>query len=248
MPVIDAHAHLGFDIVFQHDFTRADLATELTEMGVDALILQPATLFDLEGIRQQHDAVAEFARDYPGRVFGMANPSPHLPEEVYRAEVSRCVREHGFVGVKLNTNAHAAGVNLRAGRLVFATARELGLPVMIHTGIGVPWALPSAVFPVARDFADVKIVLAHSGGMMFAGEALEVARQCPNVYLEVSWLPAHVIGGFCREIGASRVLWGADHAENTPVQLTAIRMAGLSAEESELVRGGTAAAIYGLPI
>ena len=58
MPVIDAHAHLGFDIVFQHDFTRADLATELTEMGVDALILQRATLFDLEGVRAQHDAVA----------------------------------------------------------------------------------------------------------------------------------------------------------------------------------------------
>ena len=247
MPIIDAHAHLGFDAVFQHDFTRAELVAELTGMGVDALILQPATLFDLEGVRAQHDAVAAFAREFPGRVFGMANPSPHLADAIYRAEVARCVRELGFVGVKLNTNAHAAGVGLRAGRLVFTVASELGRPVMIHTGNGVPWALPSAVLPVAREFPDVKVVLAHAGGSMFSGEALEVARLCPNVYLEVSWLPAHTIRGFCREIGASRVLWGADHADNAPVQLKAIEMAGLSAEDSDWCVGRTAATIYGLP-
>jgi hypothetical protein len=248
MAVIDAHAHLGFDVVFQHDFREAELTAELNSMGVDSLILQPATVFDLASAREQHDEVARFASANSGRVFGMANPCPHLPDDLYREEVKRCVRELGFVGVKLNTNAHSVGVGLAPGRRVFSVASDLGLPVMIHTGLGVPWALPSAVQPLAREYNDLRIVLAHSGGMMFASEALEVARLYPNVYLEVSWLPAHVIAHFCREIGAQRVLWGADHAENAPVQLKAIDMAGLTPADLEWVLGGTATEVYRLPV
>ncbi len=245
--VIDVHTHLGFDYVFQEDFRLEYLEDELAAQPVDVLITQPGTVLDLPTAREQHDAVAAFARRYPGRVYGMANPSPHLPAEVYRAEAARCVRELGFVGIKLNTAAHSVGVGLRPGRLVFEVARELGVPVMIHTGSGVPWALPSAVLPVARDFPDVKIVLAHSGSMIYAGEALEVAVERPNVYLEVSWTPAHLVRKFCRTIGARRVLFGTDHAENCPVELAKFKAAALSGEELEWCLGRTAAEVYSLP-
>ncbi len=247
MKLIDVHTHLGFDYVFQEDFRVEYLTDELDEHRVDVLITQPSTTVDLATAREQHDAVAAFARSRPGRVYGMANPSPHLREGDYRAEVTRCVRELGFVGVKLNTAAHSVGVGLRPGRLVFEVARELKVPVMIHTGSGVPWALPSAVLPVAPEFPDVKVVLAHSGAQIYAAEALQVAVLCPNVYLEASWTPYHLVRSFVRTVGARRVLFGTDHAGNLPVELAKFRAADLSDEDLEWCLGRTAAEVYGLP-
>ncbi len=118
MKVIDVHTHLGFDYVFQEDFKLEYLTDELDSQGADVLITQPGSVLDVPRAREQHDAIAAFAARYPDRVYGMANPSPHLAPEDYRAEAARCVRELGFVGLKLNTYAHSAGVGLKPGRLV----------------------------------------------------------------------------------------------------------------------------------
>ena len=247
MRIIDVHSHLGFDPVFQVDFTREELVEELTIKGVDCLIVQPATVLDVDQARAQHDAVARLAAEFPGRVFGMANPSPHFDTPIYRAELTRCVRELGFVGVKINTYAHSVGVGLAPGRRVFDSARDLGIPVMVHTGAGAPWALPSNLLPVAREYPDVKIVMAHSGAMAYAGEALLVAQQCPSIYLEVTWTPGYLVRSFVRSIGAERVLFGTDHADNLETELTKLRTAGLTEAELECCLGTTAEVVYGLP-
>jgi uncharacterized protein len=246
MRIIDVHTHLGFDPVFDVDFTREELAEELTSKGVDALVTQPGTALDIDQARAQHDAIAAFATDFPGRVYGMANPSPHLATNTYRAELARCVRELGFVGVKINTFAHSVGVGLTSGRRVLDAARELGIPVMIHTGAGAPWALPTNLLPIAREYSDLKIVMAHSGAMAYASEALVVAQECPNVFLEVTWTPGYIVRGFVKSIGAARVLFGTDHADNLETEMTKLRTAGLSESELEWCLGRTAEAVYGL--
>jgi predicted TIM-barrel fold metal-dependent hydrolase len=245
--VVDVHAHLGLDYTFDHDFRREYLVHELEQLGADVLIVQPGTTHDLETARAQHDEIAAFAKAYPGRIYGMANPSPHLPRSDYQAEVARCVRELGFVAVKLHPLAHAVGPDLKAGRLVVETANELGIPVMVHTGAGVPFALPSAVVPVAQRNPETKIVLAHSGGPLFSDEALLAAQLCPNVYLEASWISYDRVRTYSQTIGAQRVMMGADHAANLPVELAKFRAAGLTEEELEWCLGRTAAEFFGLP-
>jgi predicted TIM-barrel fold metal-dependent hydrolase len=245
--IIDVHTHLGYDPVFEVDFTRDELAEELTAKSVDALITQPGTVLDIAEARSQHDAIARFTAEFPGRVFGMANPSPHFDTATYRDELTRCVRELGFVGVKINTFAHSVGVGLPPGRRVLDAARELGIPVMIHTGAGAPWALPSNILPIARDYADLKIVMAHSGAMAYASEALIVAQESPNVYLEVTWTPGYIVRSFVNAIGAARVLFGTDHADNLETELTKLRTAGLSASDLEWCLGRTAEVVYRLP-
>jgi predicted TIM-barrel fold metal-dependent hydrolase len=79
-------------------------------MIVDVQIVQPGTCHDLRTVRgQHHDAIAGLCAEFPGRFFGMANPSPHLPPEVYADEVARCFLELGFTSIKLHPMAH--GVN-----------------------------------------------------------------------------------------------------------------------------------------
>ena len=64
----------------------------------------------------------------------------------------------------------------------------LGIPVMVHTGNGIPFADPVACIPAANAFPKVKLILAHAGGEMFFEQALMLARNYENVFLEPSWL------------------------------------------------------------
>lgn len=59
---------------------------------------------------------------------------------------------------------------------VFETAVKLNIPVIIHTGNGVPCALPSLAIPVAKANPELNIVLFHSGAGMYGAETLIAAR------------------------------------------------------------------------
>ena len=248
MQIIDVHAHLGKDEVFEVDLGRDELLTIQQANGVDRTIVQPGATLTLESARQQHDDIAALSRDVPDRFLGMACLSPRLPTDAYQAEVQRCVRDLGFVGVKLHTLAHATSPLSKAGRVVFETAAALDVPVMIHTGVGIPWGAPSLLIPAARDFPSVRIVMAHSGGQMFAAEALIAAQVCPNIWLETTWLPGATIRNFVRTIGPERVLFGSDMAYNLPIALFTHRAIGLTDAELEWVLGKTAKQVYGLDV
>jgi len=244
--IVDVHSHLGYDEIFEHDFPGVDLVVAQERNGVDITIVQPGSCVLLETVQRQHDAIAAFAASYPGRFFGMANPNPHLPDDDYRREVVRCVRELGFVGVKIHPTAHAINPAGPAARKVYEIAAELDIPVMIHTGAGVPFSLPSAIIEPAQAFPNVRIVMAHSGMTIYAAEALTVAKLCPNVALETTWTGPQLVRQFCAEIGADRVLFGSDHALNQATELEKVRTSGISDEDVDRVLGRTATSLYRL--
>lgn len=244
--IVDAHAHLGFDEVFDEDFTEADLLESQRANGIDVTLVQPAIVHDLAAAQRCHDAVADLARRHPGRFYGLANPNPHLPGDAYAREVRRCVAELGFVGVKLHPLAHAVNPTGRHGRRVFETAAELGTPVMVHTGSGIPWAAPALLEPIAQEHPGLTIVLAHAGAMILAGEAGQLAARHDNVYLEPSWTGGFLVRHWVRTLGARRVMFGSDHADNAATELAKYRSAGLTDEDLAWVLGRSAAAAFGL--
>lgn len=245
--IVDAHAHLGYDHVFDKDFLATELLDAQAANGIDATLVQPGTAHDLDTVRQQHDAIAELARRYPGRFYGIANPNPHLPDADYAAEVARCVETLGFVGIKLHPLAHAVNPLGRSGRRLFALAADRGLPVMVHTGVGLPWAAPALLDRVCREHPTMRIVVAHAGGGICAAEAFELAARHPNVTLEGSWAAGHFLQHAIAELGADRVVFGSDHAENVPIELAKYRGLGLDAARLALVLGGNARRVFGLP-
>jgi predicted TIM-barrel fold metal-dependent hydrolase len=247
--IVDVHAHLGWDHQFEHDFSEVELLHGAFDNGiapVDLTLVQPGTCFDLETVQRQHDAVAGLCRRYPGRFAGMANPNPHLPEAIYRAEVERCVRQLGFVGIKCHTLAHAINPASACGRRIWETAADLDVPVMVHTGTGGAFALPLATVPAALSFPGVKTVLAHSGMMCFAAEALQAARLCDNVYLETTWTAGFLVRRWAELLGRQRLLFGSDHGDNCATELTKVRTSGLPPEDQAWVLGRTAQAVYRL--
>jgi uncharacterized protein len=244
--IIDAHAHLGYDEVFDVDFTEAELIDSQKQNGIDTTLVQPPTVHDLAAVRRRHDAVADLARRYPGRFYGIACPNPHLPGDEYEMEVRRCVHDLGFVGLKLHPFGHACNPSGKHGRRVFEIAAKMGVPLMIHTGNGIPWAAPSLIRPMAEEHPDLKIILAHAGGGIMSAEASQLADACANVYLEPSWVGGHAIRDWVRRLGPERIMLGSDHADNAATELAKYRSIGLTEEELSWALGRTATEVFRL--
>src|SRR5688572_12684971 len=126
--IIDAHSHLGFSRVFNAGITEEVLIGTMDANKIQATIAMPAAGSDPT---PTHDAIARSAEKYPGRVFGMVSMTPLIGEEAYRREFLRCVRELGFVAVKIHPVAHAVAPNLPVCDIVFELAKETNIPVMV---------------------------------------------------------------------------------------------------------------------
>jgi predicted TIM-barrel fold metal-dependent hydrolase len=244
--IIDAHAHLGSCRVFDLDISEELLLHTMEVTGVDAIIVQPFP--GAPDAAAVHDWIAGLAKRYPSRTFGLASLNPHMDEEAYQREIERCVRELGFVGVKIHTVGHAVNPLGRHADLVARTARDLGVAVMIHTGPGVPFALPSMAIPLAQRYPDVRFVLAHAGYAVFTAEAQIAAQLCPNIYLEPSWCTPGGILGLIRSLGPDRVLFGSDMPINQAPQLATLRLLGLTDDELDTCLWRTAARVFDLPL
>ena len=157
--IVDAHSHLGWSEIFSAGITEELLLGTMSANGIDVTMVMPAAGSDP---RTTHDAIAELAEREAGRVFGMASITPLIGEQAYVDESRRCVERARLQGVKLHPQAHATSPVLPVADVVFRTASELGVPVMVHTGTGAPFALPSLLIRRAREYPSLKIILAHA--------------------------------------------------------------------------------------
>lgn len=244
MKIVNAYCHVGECRIHEVSVSEAEIIDALNTQRVSATILQPFPA--PPNPAAVHDRIAELAAKYPGRVYGVANVNPHIHRDRYHREIERCVRELGFVGVALDTFGHAVNPNGQDARTVFEVARELRVPVIVETGWGLPFGLPSAILPRAREYSDVKIVLARAGISQFGYEAYLVARETPNVYVETSWFRGDDVRWLVNELGATRVMIGCDLISNLETELAKYRSLGLFQFQQFNVLGQTAIDVFSL--
>lgn len=245
--IIDSHAHLGYDYVFDEESTEDKLINYYKKFKVDGTVVQPFInrpyIKDTEEI---HNRIHRLCEQNPGRFWGMASINPHFIPEDYEKEAERCIRKLGFVGIKITPIAHAVHPASGDGRHVFEVARRLNVPVMVHTGAGVPFADPISLVNVAKEFRDIKIILAHSGTDLFFQQALYLVREFENVYVEPSWLSILNVKKLIAEIGVNRVMFSSDHAINVPVELAKYKTLIEDEKQLERVLSGTAVEVFNL--
>lgn len=243
--IIDAHSHLGYSEIFSAGVTEDVLLDTMAANGIDASVVMPAAGSDPI---PTHNSIADLCRRHPGKIFGMVSMTPLIGREAYEREAERCIRELGFKAIKLHPQAHAVSPALPVSDVVFETASALGVPVMVHTGSGAPFALPSLLIRRARQFPDLKIILAHAGFAIYSEEALITAEVCDNIYLEPTWCIAGDIRRMIKTIGPQRVMFGGDLPTNVPVELTKYRTLDLTDNERTWCLSRTAAEVFDLPI
>lgn len=244
MITVDAFCHVGDCCIHEASVSEGDIVDALNANRVNAAILQPFPGAPNPAV--VHDLIADLGSRYPGRIYGVASVNPHIDRDRYHQEIARCVRDLGFVGVALNTFGHVVKPSGRDATTVFEVARELGVPVIVETGWGAPFGLPSAILPRAREYSDVKIVLAHAGAGLYTYEAFVVAREAENVYLETSWCRSDDVRWLIEELGATRVMLGSDLVSNQEAELAKYRSLGLFQFQQYQVLGQTAIDLFDL--
>ncbi len=245
MKIIDSHNHLGDCRVFGCNVTEADLIGAMDRNGVTATVTQPYPGASDEA--DVHKRIYDLAKKYPGRIYGLASVNPHtMDKAAYFNKMQGYIEGYGFKAIKLHTIGHAVHPQSEDGKTVIETAVKLGVPLNVHTGPGVPFSLPSLLFPAAKQYPDLKIVLAHSGAGLFAGEAIALAQQCPNVYLELSWCSVEDATAAIQSIGSERVMFGSDSNMNIPTALAVFAALPLSDKQREDALWRTAQTVFAL--
>ncbi|MCX6080847.1 MAG: amidohydrolase family protein [Chloroflexi bacterium] len=283
IPIIDCLTHISTgpdDVVgWGPRFLAEDLLAQMDAprkvfgepRKVDRAIVFPSLALTIPTSRltfeEQHAYVVESVAKYPDRFIGGIVMHPRLWNDQVRATVYKMVKEQGFRMIYLNPSIHKFWLPIKtpsegegARKMlypIFEAARELGIPVIIHTGEQ-PYALPATVDFVAGAFPDVNIIIAHLGtqGEMFTIEALLVADRHPNVYLETSWAMPHMLIEAVHEAGADRLIFGSNCPPLEPTQqIMNVEEAmtydppigmGASVDDTRKVLGGNLAKMLGL--
>lgn len=221
--ILDAHSHLGDDVIFDCAHTEEDLLVNNRKYGITGGIVQPFIGRPyMEITRQYHDRIYEFCRNNRN-YWGMASINPHFRHEEYAEEAGRCIRELGFIGLKLTPVSHAVNPESEDGLFVFETARKLGVPVMVHTGYGIPFADPEKLRKVAALYPDVKMVIAHLGSGFYAAQAIHLAQEYEQVYLEPSGCGIGETYEALRALDGKKVMFSSDSPLQIPTELAKYR-------------------------
>ena len=248
--IIDSHAHLGYDCAWDWLTTEEELISGYEKYGVDGAIVQPSIGRPyIEDTAETHNQIYRLCQNYPGRFWGMANINPHFRHEEYQKEAERCINELGFVGIKLNPQAHGVHPATEDGLFVFECAKRLCVPVMIHTSVdGMSWSDPVSLFPAIEKYSEVKIILAHAGSDALIQQAIYLGRKYNNVYLEPSWINILNFRTIIKELGVEKVMFSTDEITNTPIELVKYRTIIKDKDELEKAFSGTAIKVFNLKI
>lgn len=223
---IDAHSHIGdFGGWADVRITAEGLIDQMDEYNFEKAVI---STFPAD------ESIAAVDR-YPDRFVGAVWVNPCEGKRAL-AQIREAVTNHGFKAVKLHPLSQAYLPNDECVFPVAELARELDIPLMIHTGHP-PYSLPWSVGQLAELYPDVNMVMIHMGhgNGMYVQSAIDMAKKYPNLYLETSGMPMHnkIKEGY-EKVGAHRIMFGVDAPFHHPtVEIQRTLVSGLDDRQLE---------------
>jgi predicted TIM-barrel fold metal-dependent hydrolase len=201
MNIIDAHNHLG--VRHGADQTGTQLVEKMDAAGVDRACVFPFIEGDFT-----NDVIDTAVAEHPGRLIPFMGINPwHLDAAV--SEIHRRA-DTGFKGVKLHPTLHGYHLSdLGLVGPVLEAIRERGLVVISH-GASDLYNAPPEFAAVCRAYPEIPFLMAHSGTFWSHDQAVELAAELPNLYLETARVPIFEVAHSVRTLGPEKVIWGTD--------------------------------------
>ncbi len=207
--VIDLHAHYGaFGGIYMPNDNPGRMIATMDRCGVELIVSSGHTaLVDMVRGNAEITAITE---RHPGRWYAYLTYNPNYPD-LGRQEIEGYERHPTYVGLKFHPSSHRYPLTGEGYRpaLEFAAARRL--IVLTHTWGESAYDRPELLGEVAHHYPDVTFLAGHSGHGQFE-ECMAVARECPNVYLELTaaYAVRGVIESMVNAVGAHKIVFGCD--------------------------------------
>lgn len=190
-----------------------------------------------------------------GYLLPFASINPYIVNDLGK-ELERLVSEFGFKGIKLYPPYQHHYPNDSRMYPLYAKAQDLNLPLLVHTGSSVfkgtriKYADPLLLDDVAIDFPEMNILMAHSGRPFWYQQAFWMARRHPNVYLEISGLPAKKLLEYFPRLEEihEKVVYGSDWPGNPDLKrnIEAIQKLPISKQAKQAILHDNAEKILNL--
>ncbi|GAB3985564.1 amidohydrolase family protein [Actinoallomurus acanthiterrae] len=260
--IIDAHSHV-------HDPVAGHLRL-LDDAGADRTVLfptrpHPERATDLDSLRREM-SVLERALDgrgtsgdghatawrelddalaaHPDRFIGFGSVPLHLPENEIGAFVEREIAGRGLRGVGELTPPPGEAARVEP---VLAAAHDHGdLPVVVHGFAPTTAEDLRALAVLAARHPSVPLIVSQLGGLHWM-TAIELVRETPNMYLELSTAPIVFAVRLAVQELPERTLFGSDAPYGDPVLARAtVERVTAPGQVRDLVLGGNLARLLGL--
>jgi predicted TIM-barrel fold metal-dependent hydrolase len=189
--------------------TIPNLLREMAEHSTTHTVVLPV---DLPGLSRNAHHFLEATRDVEGLIaFGSVHPLSRHPERKLEEQVALGAR-----GIKFHPGFQFIYPDNRRAMRLYAQCGGLGIPVLFHCGpVGIAPGVTERRHQVrhylepVRRYSGTKFILGHSGALQ-VDEALDLAKEYTNVYLELSSQSLPNVRRICAEIDPQRILYGSD--------------------------------------
>jgi len=172
---------------------------------------------------------------FPERIFGFSNINPRskdLEGDLQELVINRAP------GIKLHPDFMKFTFKAYQKELtrIFEFCTENRIIILSHTG---SHSVLRNIIPIVKKCNESMFIMGHSGLCPQVDQALEVARTCPNAYLEMSGNPytyKFVEAIKDPDIGVERILFGTDIPSLTPrVEIEKVLCLPISVEEKRMI-------------
>ncbi len=249
--VVSWHEHINYEshvgnpnYAFAQSFVNV-----LDTLGVDMVVSSVPVAANKHCTPEEfiaaNDLMFEMTQLYPGRVFGQAFVNPGYQKEMLH-ELDRCVKELGFVGVKLY---HQYRMDDPVQFALVEKCIELDIPILMHCGKTMDPATAarqprisdgSHMANIAKRYPEATFIMGHIGGGGDWQWAIKAIADCPNVYADIggSVYDRPLIEESVRYLGADRLLFATDGAWSSGIGK--LLGSDISDEDKKTILGGGA--------
>jgi hypothetical protein len=138
-----------------------------------------------------NEYVAEYVSRHPGKLYGFASVDPNRENAARLLE--EAIKGLNLCGLKLAPIYQNFYPEERRHFELYAKANELKVPILFHQGTSyvsegyLDASRSASLDPIAREFPDLTIVIAHMGHP-WIDECIAVVRKHKNMYMDLSAL------------------------------------------------------------
>lgn len=195
--------------------TIPNLLREMDSMGIRRAVVLPIALGLEQGdnaTEQWFEAVGRAGARERLIMLGSVHPSDPKAVEKLRAHAAL-----GVAGVKLHPTMQRFYPDAPEAMPIYEECQRLRLPVFFHAGrtgmepaMTQPFAEMAHYVKPVKQFPDVQFVFGHSGAAMDWREALALAKEANNVWMEMAGQGIAELETIVGELGPERLLFGTD--------------------------------------